>query len=421
MNRPNIFEYANRELSQDAIVCWLLACLHSSDSDYKKIGLSFIRIIFGDESIEENEIILDPASPHKQFCHMDVYAVAYLRGKIYPIIFENKTDTYLHKGQLKKYCTQVADRMSQKHKRKKTYLQTLSDIFRSDGEPCTWGRLICVYLKTGYAFSWQKAELAEISAQIPKTIHESVNPQIDVTIKEIYLEDMLRCLGNMTCDYLLEDYRSMLERKNGQISFALENVMKSAEDCGQALDDTNGSFKAGCDVLFCTAFRDGVRFECSHQHWASVKLFSVEGKDGKAIDYCYRFEYCKCQNGGYAYAFNLQQYREENKSDTYSRVLEYKTAQAGAIQGFCEDIINGSLGSIDKTDIVFRFEELKHGACKSFNGQMIMKIFIVGSSTPKKVCLFIRNLAYTLMQHAKAHEEILGGSVTLSDDLFDHP
>lgn len=419
MNRPNIFEYANRELSQDAIVCWLLACLHSSDPVCKEIGLNFIRFIFSDDSIEENEIILEPESPHKQYCHMDVYAIVYLRGKIYPIIFENKTDTYLHDDQLKKYCLQVADWMSRKYKRKKTYLQTMSDIFSRDGEPCEWGSLVCVYMKTGYVFSWQKAELAKISAEIPKAIHESVNSQIKVTIKEIYLEDMMQCLENMTCDYLLEDYRSVLERKNGQISSALENVMKSAEDCGRALDDTNGSFKAGCDALFCTAFCDDARFQCSHQHWASKRLFSVAGKDGGAIDYCYRFECCKFENGEYAYAFNLQQYREEKKSGTYSSALEYKIAQAKMIQKFCEGIVAGLQGNIDCSNIEYRFEKLKNESGRSYNGQMIMKVFIVGDSTPERVCCFVRKLADMLRQYAKTHEECLGGSVTLSDYLSD--
>lgn len=35
--RPNIFDYATRELSQDAMICWLLACLHSKDEIFEEL------------------------------------------------------------------------------------------------------------------------------------------------------------------------------------------------------------------------------------------------------------------------------------------------------------------------------------------------------------------------------------------------
>jgi len=92
MKRPNIFKYAKRELSQDAMVCWLLACLHSSEFEYFKIGLNFIRFIFNDNTIQENEVIIESGSPYNQYSHMDVYAVICVRSKLYPIIFENKTN-----------------------------------------------------------------------------------------------------------------------------------------------------------------------------------------------------------------------------------------------------------------------------------------------------------------------------------------
>ena len=72
--RPNIFEYATKELSQDAIVCWLLKCCHSEDEMYKNIGLDFIKFILDDDSINEKDIELEKNSPQAQYYHMDVYA-----------------------------------------------------------------------------------------------------------------------------------------------------------------------------------------------------------------------------------------------------------------------------------------------------------------------------------------------------------
>ena len=105
-NVPNIFEYATKELSQDAMICWLLSCINCSDKRYKKIGLNFIRFIFDDDKIEEREISLEEG-PLKQLAHMDVYAVVKLRGDFWPIIFENKTNTYLHDDQFNNYCKKL--------------------------------------------------------------------------------------------------------------------------------------------------------------------------------------------------------------------------------------------------------------------------------------------------------------------------
>ena len=32
MVRPNLFQYSKKELSQDAIICGVLACLHNEDA-----------------------------------------------------------------------------------------------------------------------------------------------------------------------------------------------------------------------------------------------------------------------------------------------------------------------------------------------------------------------------------------------------
>ena len=45
LTRPNIFNYAKKELSQDAVICWLLECCHSDDDKYRQIGIDFVRFI----------------------------------------------------------------------------------------------------------------------------------------------------------------------------------------------------------------------------------------------------------------------------------------------------------------------------------------------------------------------------------------
>ena len=107
MKKPNLFQYATRELSQDALVCWLLKCCHAEDPRYREIGLRFIKFILQDDSTAPHDIELEEHSPYNQYHHMDVYANIRVKDKIIPIIFEDKTDTFLHGEQHIRYCKQV--------------------------------------------------------------------------------------------------------------------------------------------------------------------------------------------------------------------------------------------------------------------------------------------------------------------------
>ena len=99
LTRPNIFNYAKKELSQDAVICWLLECCHSDDDKYRQIGIDFVRFILDNENIKEKDIELEKDSPRSQYKNMDVYANIRVGKTIIPVIFEDKTDTFLHDNQ----------------------------------------------------------------------------------------------------------------------------------------------------------------------------------------------------------------------------------------------------------------------------------------------------------------------------------
>ena len=44
--RPNLFDYATKELSQDAVICWLVACAAEATGDLQKCGLEFVHALF---------------------------------------------------------------------------------------------------------------------------------------------------------------------------------------------------------------------------------------------------------------------------------------------------------------------------------------------------------------------------------------
>ena len=42
---PNIFRYATKELSQDALICWLVACAKEADGELRECGLAFVEAL----------------------------------------------------------------------------------------------------------------------------------------------------------------------------------------------------------------------------------------------------------------------------------------------------------------------------------------------------------------------------------------
>ena len=101
--RPNLFRYGHKELSQDAMICWLLDW---ANERYKKecpalheAGQRFARALFakhgrpGPRRIETVKLGMQVAS-------IDV--LAWVDGE-YALLIEDKTDSGRHGGQLKRY------------------------------------------------------------------------------------------------------------------------------------------------------------------------------------------------------------------------------------------------------------------------------------------------------------------------------
>ena len=46
MNAPNLFRYAKKELSQDAVICWLIDwSAHDGDSELSRLGRRFVETL----------------------------------------------------------------------------------------------------------------------------------------------------------------------------------------------------------------------------------------------------------------------------------------------------------------------------------------------------------------------------------------
>ena len=131
LDLPNLFNYATKELSQDAFLCWALEWINIRGHQMCEFAYLLLES-FIKESIYKNQIDtldIDKVEIKKQYKNIDILVLAKLRnGLILPIIIEDKTDTSEHDNQLDRY--------------RETIIKEYTDF----PEP------ICIYYKTGYIF-----------------------------------------------------------------------------------------------------------------------------------------------------------------------------------------------------------------------------------------------------------------------------
>jgi len=106
MSKPNIFDYATSELSQDAFLCWLLSWADhkcaSQDEHLHEVGVEFVRSVvekFGHNTHGNIEI----KGICRQWRGIDVLAEILQGGKQYALIIEDKTETSMFGNQLQRY------------------------------------------------------------------------------------------------------------------------------------------------------------------------------------------------------------------------------------------------------------------------------------------------------------------------------
>lgn len=145
--RPNLFNYATSELSQDAFICWLVACAAKATGDLQKCGLEFVRTLFrvgasdrtggvpvlgpDGEPICHNGPcdVSDVSCLRPQYNKIDVYFRAKVDGKRVSFIIEDKKDGSVHSNQLARYLKAAIKEEEEE------------DLIKP------------VYFKTGYVFS----------------------------------------------------------------------------------------------------------------------------------------------------------------------------------------------------------------------------------------------------------------------------
>ena len=103
LERPNLFHYGRKELSQDAIICWLLDWANEHfakvDQHLHDCGQKFAQALFAKHDKPGPERI-ETVTLGMQVQSIDV--LAWINEK-YAILIEDKTDAGVHGNQLKRY------------------------------------------------------------------------------------------------------------------------------------------------------------------------------------------------------------------------------------------------------------------------------------------------------------------------------
>ena len=117
LKRPNLFDYATSELSQDAFLCWLLkwadpACREFSEALHKA-GMDLIRLLSAEKKDRLPERITS-VEEVKQYGHIDVLCkVNEKRQDRTAILIEDKKGTQQHSNQLQRYKELVKEQFSE--------------------------------------------------------------------------------------------------------------------------------------------------------------------------------------------------------------------------------------------------------------------------------------------------------------------
>lgn len=150
---PNIFRFAPKELSQDALLCYLVACASEATGALQQCGRDFVRFLFraGAPGDSSSVPVIAPADRtaagthsgrlevgtvdklRRQHHKIDVSFQAEIDGKKVTFLIEDKTGSGKHGNQLRRYLDAVSTDDEHEDLVKPIYLKT-GYIFNDERE-----------------------------------------------------------------------------------------------------------------------------------------------------------------------------------------------------------------------------------------------------------------------------------------------
>lgn len=176
----NIFDYAKKELSQDAVITCILK---EKDENAEKL----IRLMLGADDCPAKFEIKEVKN---QVSKIDVLVTIEVEDEngskhLEAIIIEDKTNTFLHDDQLKKYVDAIANR------------KTINNIY-------------FVLFKTGDYYFWERDMYNEMQSNYKPTHKKTI------VYKEFLLNDFITFLSKANLKYgWIEDYSAHMGKPKG--------------------------------------------------------------------------------------------------------------------------------------------------------------------------------------------------------------
>lgn len=195
----NIFDYAKKELSQDAVITCILK---EKDENAEKL----IRLMLGAACPAKFEI----KEVKNQVSKIDVLVTIEVEDEkgskhLEAIIIEDKTNTFLHDDQLKKYVDAIANR------------KTINNIY-------------FVLFKTGDYYFWEQDMYKQMQSEYKPTHTKSI------VYKKCLLKDFSGFLNETSFEYKwIEDYRRHI-KKPKKLTWCTDLMKNSKDFVGEITD-----------------------------------------------------------------------------------------------------------------------------------------------------------------------------------------
>ena len=114
MSRPNIFKYATKELSQDAVICWLIewSGVQTTEAEFdpalRELGRAFVEALLATHNVELKGDVVS-TKIRQQNLGIDVLARVQDHAKSHVLVIEDKTDADSRSDQLDRYRKRVSN------------------------------------------------------------------------------------------------------------------------------------------------------------------------------------------------------------------------------------------------------------------------------------------------------------------------
>ena len=220
-NKPNIFKYATKELSQDAVICWLIEWSSYDGQGHEKLrecGQQFVKALFAkhdDKKVPEN---YGKPEIWQQDNNIDVLTKI---GE-YVLLIEDKTDTGDHSSQLERYYQLV--------------LRGQTQAGHVDN-----GNILPIYLKTGNQSLFDHLRIENVTPYPYKVFNRCDLLKVVEPYKGTHpiLDDFRDHLKSLEDD--TQSYREWREDGNGEVSYrSFEGFFRELESQLCVLNSDSG-------------------------------------------------------------------------------------------------------------------------------------------------------------------------------------